>query len=47
MERIKQTMKAQDARPATKKASPKDSRIEKECSSLLKQLEDYENNRWR
>ena len=46
MVRIKQTMMAQ-ARPAIKKASPKDSRIEKECNLLLKQLEEYECNRWR
>ncbi|SIN89121.1 transglutaminase domain-containing protein [Fibrobacter sp. UWB11] len=48
MVRIKQTMMAQQsARQTIKKASPKDSRFEKDCLSLLKQLEDYENNRWR
>ena len=46
MVRIQQTMMVQ-ARQTLKKASPKDSRIEKECILLLKQLEEYESNRWR
>lgn len=50
MVRIRQTMVAranQLAKTQTiKKASPKDSRIENECTLLLKQLEEYEHNRW-
>ena len=46
MARIKQTMMAQDAQRPIKKASLEDSRYKNECILLLKQLEEYESNRW-
>ena len=46
MARVKQSLDAQTSALPTKKASPKDSRFEKECTLLLKQLEEYENHRW-
>ena len=46
MVRIKQTMMAQDAQRPIKKASLEDSRYKNECILLLKQLEEYESNRW-
>ena len=46
--RIEQALNAMHANAqATKKASPKDSRFDQECSFALKQLREYENNRWR
>ena len=48
MARVKQSMTVQiSTRQSIKKASPKDSRYENECNLLLKQLEEYECNRWR
>ena len=46
--RIEQALNAMHANAqATKKASPKDSRYEKEISFALGLLREYENNRWR
>jgi hypothetical protein len=48
IKRVEQSLKmAQTSALTSKKASLKDSRYEKECSTALQLLEEYEKNRWR